>query len=41
MPNVNLLKKTVQHWDTDISVDDLDNDSFDIFRREVAEGTMH
>lgn len=32
-----LLEKTSQHWDAvpidDISVDDLDNDSFDIFRR--------
>lgn len=40
-----LLEKTGQHWDAvpvdDISVDDLDNDSLDIFRREsVKNGRM-
>ena len=34
-----LMEKTGQHWDAvpvdDISADDLDNDSFDIFRREA------
>lgn len=36
-----LLEKTGQHWYAvpvdDISADDLDNDSFDIFRREAVE----